>query len=224
MVISETKERMQLGGVYKIVHIPTGLYYLGSTHHFKKRFFMHRRELRAGRHCNPKLQNFWIVKPENDFEFRIVEITDNLLNREQYYLDLWKPYQRKVGFNVRQTARGFSSEEVTRNKLLYWENLKENPKEYAIRIQQLKEMSSKGNAASLQRIKEDAELRAVLAQNAAKARSVPRKRWNTDHSPKTIHSISQKIIALWADPAYRAKQVAARKQRKCSISLECPIS
>jgi hypothetical protein len=43
-------------GVYTLTHVPTGVFYIGSTKDLRKRLREHKRALQKGKHYNPKLQ------------------------------------------------------------------------------------------------------------------------------------------------------------------------
>jgi len=64
--------RCKSGGVYKIVHVPTGRAYIGSTNSFGVRFYDHRRLLAKGKHFNSRLQRAWDKHGSGSFEFVIV--------------------------------------------------------------------------------------------------------------------------------------------------------
>lgn len=97
-------------GIYKITNEVTGKFYIGSAKDIDWRWTLHRRELRANRHCNQKLQHSWNFYGEDKFSFMILEevepIQEKLFEREQYYLDTFKPYIRGMGYNIGSTAEG----------------------------------------------------------------------------------------------------------------------
>jgi group I intron endonuclease len=97
-------------GVYKITNVETGKFYIGSTNDVDKRWSDHKRDLNNGNHINPKLQHSWNFYGESKFEFHLIEeVNPNeklLLEREQYYLDTFKPYMRGVGYNICPTSCG----------------------------------------------------------------------------------------------------------------------
>lgn len=91
-------------GIYIIKHIPSNKIYIGSANNFKLRFIKHRRLLRANCHHSSHLQNAYNKYKEEDFSFDILEETSDLVNREQYYLDLYTPYDNSIGYNISPTA------------------------------------------------------------------------------------------------------------------------
>jgi len=97
-------------GIYKIINNVTGKFYIGSAKDIEWRWYDHKHNLRAGTHCNPKLQHSWDFHGENKFSFIILEEVEpdqkKLFEREQYYLDTFKPYIRGEGYNISPTAGG----------------------------------------------------------------------------------------------------------------------
>lgn len=97
-------------GIYKITNKINGKFYIGSAVDLARRFNEHRSRLNKAVHGNPILQRAWNKHGANNFTFEILEEHPNnqrlLLEREQYYLDLLKPYL-EIGYNiVRQAAGG----------------------------------------------------------------------------------------------------------------------
>lgn len=87
-----------------------GKFYIGSAKDIDWRWILHRRDLRANRHCNPKLQHSWNFHGEDKFIFEIVEETSDeqniLFEREQFYLDTMTPHVREIGYNIASTSKG----------------------------------------------------------------------------------------------------------------------
>lgn len=86
-------------GVYAIYSVINGRTYVGSSVNFQSRWKVHRSELNTGKHSNVHLSRAWNLYGEDAFEFTILEACpiDQLLIREQHYLDLYfnsdpKPY------------------------------------------------------------------------------------------------------------------------------------
>lgn len=104
-------------GIYKITNIVSGKFYIGSSKDIDWRWYCHKHYLKTGQHRNPKLQHSWNKHGEGKFIFEIVEevkpVEKILLEREQYHLDLLKPYERKIGYNICPTAEG--GDNITHN-------------------------------------------------------------------------------------------------------------
>jgi group I intron endonuclease len=100
---------MAKSGIYKITNVVTGKFYIGSSVNIEQRFNEHKSMLVGARHPNPILQHSWNTHGPAKFTFEIVEECPNdqqtCLLREQYYLDLFKPYLG-VGFNIAKQAYG----------------------------------------------------------------------------------------------------------------------
>lgn len=77
-------------GIYRILNTVTGHAYIGSSGNIPERLARHRRELRTGTHCNPRLQRAWRKYGPDAFDFEAVcsvPETDDLLEIEQQYID-----------------------------------------------------------------------------------------------------------------------------------------
>jgi len=76
--------------IYQIRNVVDGHYYVGSTVDSRKRFWAHRKALRAGTHDCIHLQRAWNKYGEDCFKFEIVEQLDSkgaLYPAEQRWLD-----------------------------------------------------------------------------------------------------------------------------------------
>lgn len=81
-------------GVYRIICIPTGDSYIGSTKaNFRQRKSNHEKFLRQGLGINTKIQALWTQYREENFSFEVLEVTkaEEAVIREQYYFDTLKP-------------------------------------------------------------------------------------------------------------------------------------
>ena len=83
-------------GVYKITNVVNGRVYIGSTVFFKRRWKVHKTNLRGGYHHSPKLQHAWNKYGEESFEFSVIEecLPDKhtLEAREQVWIDYYESY------------------------------------------------------------------------------------------------------------------------------------
>jgi group I intron endonuclease len=80
--------------IYKITNTITNDFYIGSAVNFKNRRWGHISSLRKNKHKNRFIQNSWNKYGENAFIFEIIEIVDakeNLIDREQYWIDILSP-------------------------------------------------------------------------------------------------------------------------------------
>lgn len=69
-------------------------FYIGSSVDVSHRWIEHRSNLSRGSHHSPKIQNHYNKYGANDLVFEIIEhcTRNNLLEREQYYLDTLNPW------------------------------------------------------------------------------------------------------------------------------------
>lgn len=94
-----------IGGIYKIVNKINNKIYIGSAVHLSRRWAYHRFTMRRNKSCCRILQKAWNKYGEDNFIFEIIEIVidkNKLLEREQFYLDVFKPYE--IGYNICKIA------------------------------------------------------------------------------------------------------------------------
>jgi group I intron endonuclease len=97
-----SKEDLEKSGIYKISNTVNEKIYIGSAVHFKRRINSHKSNFNKQKH-NSYFQNFVNKYGIDTLIFEIIEIVmdaENLLIREQYYLDFHKPYLKNIGFNI----------------------------------------------------------------------------------------------------------------------------
>ena len=95
-------EKYIISGVYMIYsNIDKKLNYIGSSININQRIRNHYLEIINLRHNNKKMQNYFIKNGLDNFKYDILEVVDieNLIEREQYYIDKFNPY-----FNVLKKA------------------------------------------------------------------------------------------------------------------------
>jgi group I intron endonuclease len=90
-------------GIYKITAIHNNEFYIGSSKDITRRWERHRNCLRKNKHQNRFMQRIFDKYQEGCFVFEILEITDELELREQYYMDLLNP-----SLNLRKIAKNNS--------------------------------------------------------------------------------------------------------------------
>jgi len=128
------KEIIMRSGIYKITNEVTGKFYIGSSEDVDYRWEVgHKQALNRNQHCNPRLQHSWNFYGGDKFTMIIIETVDPkkelLLEREQHYLDTFKPYIQGIGYNICPKAEG-------------GDNLKHHPRGKEI-IQEWKDKYSK---------------------------------------------------------------------------------
>jgi group I intron endonuclease len=111
------------GGIYQIKNMINNKVYIGSTKYFYGRFKRHENNLLLNKHDNSHLQRAWNKYGENNFEFNVIEIVDNeddLLNREQFWIDNFNSSNSDYGYNILPFAgrtSGVKRTESTKIKL-----------------------------------------------------------------------------------------------------------
>lgn len=85
---------LRTSGIYKIINLKTGDFYIGSATSLYVRKGSHWSYLRNNKHGNRHLQNAVNKYGLENFEYMVIEecSKDCLINREQYYIDLLKPH------------------------------------------------------------------------------------------------------------------------------------
>jgi len=106
-------------GIYKITCSGSNKVYIGSAFWVKKRWSTHKVMLRQNKHHNQHLQNAFNSYGEKSFIFEIVEecSKENLEEREQFWIDFYKCYDRDFGYNVFQEANRSKMSEETKQKI-----------------------------------------------------------------------------------------------------------
>lgn len=91
-------------GIYGIINIITGKYYVGSSKNINARLRVHKSCLRIGEHHSSKLQNSWNKHGGKHFRFFLLEECEvpQLIEREQYWIDRLDSCRR--GYNMRPRA------------------------------------------------------------------------------------------------------------------------
>ena len=82
---------MKISGVYKITNNITGDFYIGSSKNIKRRWAQHKRPSVQKQWPNSKLYKGMASYGLDNFTFEIIEETDNLREREQYYIEQLNP-------------------------------------------------------------------------------------------------------------------------------------
>lgn len=97
-------------GIYKIINLADGKFYVGRAEDFKNRWKVHKSHLRLNNHTNSYLQNAWNKFGEECFTFEIVEYVEItcLRAREQWWLDNSKCCNKDIGYNLNPSAENSS--------------------------------------------------------------------------------------------------------------------
>lgn len=88
--------------VYKITNLKNGKIYVGSASYYDKRIGTHISRLRRNKHDNRYLQSTFNKYGESVLSFEILEVCnqDNLLEKEQFWIDSTNCTDRKIGYNL----------------------------------------------------------------------------------------------------------------------------
>lgn len=118
------KEKMRgRAGIYRIVHIESGKSYVGSSINILQRWDSHRSRLKNQDHSSARLQNAWNKYGAEAFIFECLELLHDLSelqDREQFWTDHLRSYERESGFNSRSVVRnnlGYITSAETRAKI-----------------------------------------------------------------------------------------------------------
>lgn len=109
-------------GIYKIINLINNKIYVGSAVKLTSRKYSHFFQLERNFHKNLLLQNSYNKYGKSNFIFEVIEYIEDrtkLIEKEQYYLDLYKSYNKKNGFNICPTAGsllGYKQSEETKLK------------------------------------------------------------------------------------------------------------
>jgi DNA-binding NarL/FixJ family response regulator len=87
-------------GIYKISCLQDSRVYIGSSKDIKRRWSEHVKALNKGNHRNSNLQLDWDCYGDESFIFEILEETDNLVAREQAYLNTVLSNCYNISLNV----------------------------------------------------------------------------------------------------------------------------
>lgn len=116
MILSSREDSTKCG-IYNIINNIDNKIYIGSVcspkngrNSFRRRWLFHLNRLLNNNHYNSHLQNAFNKYGLSSFSFNIIEIindktnVDLILQREQYYLDLYKSYNHDIGYNILKTS------------------------------------------------------------------------------------------------------------------------
>lgn len=108
------------GYIYQIINTYNNKIYIGSTINLCARWKEHINDLSKNKHHNIHLQRAWIKYGRAYFKFSIIEIVENtgvLLEREDYWLENSKCFDKKFGYNIKMKATGGELPSEVKNKI-----------------------------------------------------------------------------------------------------------
>ena len=113
-----------VSGIYSITSKSTGKRYIGSSVDIKKRWTHHAYFLKLHKHANSYLNRHVDKYGKDDVLFEILEETELLPEREQYWADYYQAWDREKGFNISKdtarpgtTLKGVPRSEKVRNQI-----------------------------------------------------------------------------------------------------------
>ena len=107
-------------GIYAILNLLNGKYYIGSAINFSERWRLHLFSLSKNKHHNRHLQSAYNKYGADNFLFVVLEYTDWLEQREQWWIDSLQSADINLGYNICAAGRnrfGVTASEETRQKL-----------------------------------------------------------------------------------------------------------
>jgi len=110
----------RIPGIYRIKNKVNNKVYVGSGVSVNQRFSTHKRLLRTNKHFNLHLQAAWNKYGEENFSFEFLEITENLKEREEFFIKFYSANNREKGYNKRldcTTNLGLRASKETKEKL-----------------------------------------------------------------------------------------------------------
>lgn len=89
-------------GIYKIINTANKKIYIGSSINIEHRWYQHKYYLKNNIHNNKHLQRAWNKYGEDVFIFKIIEECreDELLLKEQYWINRYNVCDDKIGYNI----------------------------------------------------------------------------------------------------------------------------
>lgn len=207
--------------IYKIKNVITNDEYIGSSKNFEKRKDRHIRELESNKHHSNFLQNSWIKYGKDKFTFEIledVEISENLIKREQYWIDKINP-----SFNMCKIASsplGIKRTEETKEKLRLI-NKGKKWKEESINKRTLKQSADFHYLYKREHDKSTKEKISISVKEYFENEGHPR--IGKKHSDKTKKAISEKIIKEIQERGHPLKGTKKSEESKKSISRKLSI-
>ena len=125
------QEQAKLSGIYIIRNKINNKIYVGSAVNLQNRFWIHISRLRADKHVNKHLQASFNKNGEESFTFNLLEIVEDreqLISREQHFIDILQPHYNMCKQAGRPPAIEWTDEmrikhkETMRNRVLSTES------------------------------------------------------------------------------------------------------
>ena len=208
----EVPEIPTTSGIYLIFNELNGKAYVGSALNLRARRSIHRTHLKRNAHHSRHLQAAWIKYGPDNFTFRIiefVEVKEELVSREQHYLDLFGTCKGDIGYNISPTAGsplGIKRTDETRRKISEAKKRElADPERYArmVELRRRQAADPEYHARLIQRC-QDPEYRAKLSESTSKQMESPERRAQS----------SEVLKQRWDDPEERERLLGAIKEAR----------
>lgn len=231
-ILSSDKNR--ICGIYTITNRVNGKSYVGSSIDCARRIRNHRGDLVRNKHPSRHLQNAWNVYGAEAFEFRVVELVEDvnfLLAREQFWIWRLGTHHDGRGYNILEVpdrpSAGWTHSPETRARLSY--TTKKAIAEGRINVRgrgrvwtperRAKQMERFRNHTPEERAKNWAA-RSAAQRGRKKSEEWKRKvalaRKDFRLSEASKAKISVSVSQVWKRPEFRARVSAALRGRKMS--------
>ncbi|AXG66752.1 endonuclease [Dickeya phage vB_DsoM_JA29] len=230
--------------VYRLVHRPTGKFYLGSTDDIDYRKYQHLNNLEKGRHPNCRLQKLFDKKNGKNFEWEVFPVKNRKAAFEHEQKLLAKYHDNKLMLNIgmhtvggdnltRNPRRKEIIEKIGRGAKGVWDNLSDeqyqervalvqgenNPMYGKTHTKKVKKKLSefhKGNTYALG-CKRSEETKKKLSESASKRTGKKNAFYGKNHSEEAKARMRE--AALARDPLDKAQRKDISVDGKVFISL-----
>lgn len=99
--------------IYFIHCTGSNKYYIGASSRTILRIKEHKRNLRKNKHISGQMQLDWNAYGSQAFIFGIIEYTENLETKEQFWCDFFKANKSETGYNKRTLVNSNKGNSVT---------------------------------------------------------------------------------------------------------------
>lgn len=100
------EDDLHISCIYKIIDVEKQKIYIGKATNLLNRYNSHKTDLKLNRHCNKILQR--LFNKGRKLTMKIIEKVnvENLFEKENYYINLYKTLDRNYGYNLAENVKG----------------------------------------------------------------------------------------------------------------------
>lgn len=214
---------MLISGIYMFIDLDNDKRYIGSAINLQNRFKNHAKLLKANKHHNPFFQNIY-NKRQDRIGYKILEYVidkNDLLRREQYWMDFYESYNREKGMNICSVAGsplGIKHTQEARNNMSLSKKGKKLSKEHVEALRGLKaSIETRFKMSEASKGKKFSEEHKRKLSECAKNRT-------EDHKEKLRKANIGKVVSAetrkkQSDSSPRRKLTDAQKEdlRRCNL-------